>query len=104
MQLAQVDINKEWPLATNTNFQTLGGMVSFFLPKILLAGGIVFFLLIVIAGIGVIKNAGSGDAHTSEQARNFLTYAVIGLILMLGAVGILQIINFLTFGSLQSIL
>src|SRR3989338_4807073 len=101
-QLAQEDLNDRnvWQFADPQFPQTLGGFISYLLPKILLAGGI-FFLLTVIAGFGVVRSAGSGDAHSSEQARNFLTYAVIGLIIMLGAFGILQVINFLTFGSLS---
>lgn len=100
---AQVDLNDRdvWQFADPQFPQSLGGFISYLLPKILLTGGIIFFFLTVIAGFGVVRSAGSGDAHASEQARNFLTYAVIGLIIMLGAFGILQVINFLTFGSLS---
>lgn len=101
-----VDIEDIWPLAykDNPQFQTLGGIVSFFLPKFLLLGGIVFFILIIIGGIGIISGAGSDDAHATEGRKKFLTNAVIGFIIMFGAYWILQIINFVTGGALKDIL
>ena len=101
---AQVNIGSAFPPARNLEFQSLGGIVSFFLPKILLLGGIVFAVLMIIAGVGVISSAGSADAHAQEKARNFLTYAIVGLIIIFGAFWILQIINFVTKGALNDIL
>ncbi|OGG26464.1 hypothetical protein A2960_06320 [Candidatus Gottesmanbacteria bacterium RIFCSPLOWO2_01_FULL_39_12b] len=99
-----LDIADVWSPAQNTNFSSLGGLISFFLPKILLLGAIIFFILIIIAGFGVVINAGNDDAAAKEKARSFLTYAVVGLIIMFGAFWILQIINFLTNGTLGGIL
>ena len=101
-----VNIEDIWPLAYkgNEKFRTLGGIVSFFLPKILLLGGIVFFILIIIAGVGLIAGGGAGDAHATESRKNIITYAVVGLIIMFGAYWILQIINFITGGMLKDIL
>jgi len=98
-----VDIREIWPLAykNNDKFQTLGGIVSFFLPKFLLLGGVVFFILIILAGVGLVAGAGSGDAHATESRKNVITYAVVGLILMFGSYWILQIINYLTGGALK---
>lgn len=104
-QVHAVDINPTtWPLAGPPEFQTLGGMVSYLLPKALIIGGVVFFVLIVIAGVGMIAGAGSDDAQAKEKAKNFLTYAVLGLIIMFGAYWILQLINYLIGGSLNTIL
>ncbi len=104
MQLAQIDIEQEWQLGPGKGgFGSLAELMSSLLPKILLLGGIVFFIIIIIAGIGVITGAGGGDAHDAENKKNILTYAIIGLILMFGAYWILQIINFVTNGSLQSL-
>jgi succinate dehydrogenase/fumarate reductase cytochrome b subunit len=107
MQLAQVDIGQNWRLAGGAGqggFASLSSLVSSLLPKILLLGGVVAFVLVIIAGIGVISAAGSGDSHGMENRKNFLLYAVIGLVIMFGAFWILQIINFVTGGSLQGIL
>ncbi|MBI5452351.1 hypothetical protein HY945_02725 [Candidatus Gottesmanbacteria bacterium] len=106
MQLAQntggVDIGKTFPLAQN--FPTLGSLVSSLLPKVLIFGGVVAFILVVVAGIGVISAAGGGDSSATENRKNFLLYAIIGLVIMFGAYWILQIINFITGGALSGIL
>ncbi len=102
MQLAQVDIAKEWPLAQS--FPSLSSLVSSLLPKILIFGGVISFIVVIVAGIGVIAGAGSGDSQETENRKQILTYALIGLVIMFGAYWILQIINFITGGALQGIL
>lgn len=101
-QAMAVDIGSVWPLATVMP-NTLGGMVSYLLPKALLFGSLVFFVLVIIAGFGLMSGSG-GDPHAQEQAKNFLTYAVLGLVIMFGAFWILQLLNFVTGGSLNSLL
>lgn len=102
MQLAQVDIGKEWKLSGDGKggFASLGDLVSSFLPKVLIVGGIIFFVTIIIAGFGVLSGAGSGDAQGAESRKQILTYAVIGFIIMFGAYWILQLVNFITNGAL----
>lgn len=101
-QLAQIPIGSAWPLSCERGgFCTLSGMVSALLPKILLIGGVIFFILVVIAGVGLIATAGSGDAQGMESRKNFLTYAIIGFIIMFGAYWLLQIINFITNGAVS---
>lgn len=101
MLLADVDISKEWKLAQN--FPTLASLVSSILPNALLLGGVICFIIVVITGFGVVTGAG-GDEHAAEGRKNILTYAIIGLTIMFGAYWVLQIINFITKGSLGNIL
>jgi len=96
---AAVDIGSEWKLA---QFDSLGKLVSTFLPRILLLGGIIFFLLSVYAGFSFMTSAGSDDAQAKEKWRQILTYGVIGLIIMFGAFWVLQIINFI-LGNAQGV-
>lgn len=96
-----VDIEQAFPLARN--FPSLASLISFLLPKFLLLGGIVFFILIIIGGIGIISGAGSDDAQAAEGRKKFLTNAVIGFIIMFGAYWILEIINYITGGALRGI-
>lgn len=106
MKLAQVNIKDFWQLSGEGGkggFSSLADVVSNILPKILLLGALISFIIIIIAGIGVISGAGGGDAHDAESKKNILTYAIIGLVIMFGAYWILQIINFVTNGSLQSL-
>lgn len=102
--LAQVDISKEYAPAKIAQFQTLGGFISSFLPKILIFAGVIFFLLTVIAGVGVIAGAGGGDAQSKEKARSFFTYALIGLTIIFASYWIVQLISFVTFNSLGGII
>lgn len=91
-----------WPWSKN--FTSLADLVSFLLPKALLLGGVIFFILIIIGGIGMIAGAGGADAHAAENRKKALTYSVAGFIIMLGAYWILQIINYITGGALKDIL
>ncbi len=104
MQLAQVNIADPtvWPLAKS--FPTLGDLVSSFLPKALVIGGIIFFVMVIVAGFNVLGSAGSDDAAQKAKWHQVLTYAAVGLVIMFGAFWILQIINRLTGGALDSLL
>lgn len=107
MQLADANIGDIWKWSGGSGkggFSTLADIASTLFPKILLLGSIVAFIIIIIAGFGVLSGAGSGDAQATEGRKQILTYAIIGLIIMFGAFWILQIINFVTNGSLNSIL
>ena len=97
-----VDIKAIWPLADS--FDNPAQIISELFPRILIIASIILFFLIVIAGVGIIAGAGKDDPHAKEKSRNFLTYAVIGFIIIFGAFWILQIINFITGGSLRGIL
>lgn len=100
---AGVNIKDYYPPAST--FSSFGAVISYIFPKILIIGGIIFFVLVVIAGFGVISGAGNDDPHAKDQAKNFLTYAVIGLLIMFGAYWILQILSFiLTNGKSTNLL
>lgn len=106
MQLAQVDISKEWQLSGGDGkggFTSLASLVTFLLPKVLLLGGIIFFIMVIIVGFGILKGAGSEDAQAKEKTKNYLTYGLVGLSIMFGAYWILQIINYITGGSLKNL-
>ena len=76
---------------------TVGGLVSRVLPNVIVAAGVVFFLLIIFFGIGVIKAAGAtGDAKQTAQAKAALTWSIIGFLLVVSAFFILQITETLT--------
>ena len=101
-QAYAVNIQDIWDLAKpGKGFSSLGDFVSFVVPKFMLLAGIIFFFMIVFAGIGMISSAGKGDAHSAEQAKAFLTYGIIGLLLIFCSFWILQVINFVTGGSLS---
>lgn len=99
---AGVDIGSVWKFATT--FPSLSSLVTFFLPRALLFGGIIFFGLVIFAGFQFFATSGSDDAHAKEKWREILTYGVIGLIIIFGAFWVLQIINVITNETLRGIL
>jgi hypothetical protein len=96
-----VDIGTAFPIAQN--FPSLASLISIFIPRLLLAAGIIFFILVIGAGVRVIMMAGGEDPHAQEQAKNFLTLSVTGLIIIFGAYWVLQIINYVTNGTLSNL-
>ena len=107
MQLADVKIGEVWQLSGEngkTGFGTLGDLVSSFLPKILVIGGIIFFIMVIVSGFSILGGAGSDDAAKKAKWHQVLTYAAVGLVIMFGAFWILQIINFITGNALKGLL
>lgn len=104
MLLAQgggVDINQVWQLR---QFSSLKILTERLLPIALTLGGIVFFIMAVVAGFNILSGAGSDDPKAISKWQQTLFSAIIGLILMFVAFWILQIINFVTGGALNSLI
>lgn len=66
------------------------GMVSGFLKLILIVAGLAFFFILVIGGVKWILSGGD-KAHT-EGARNQITAALVGLVIVFSAWAITQLI------------
>ncbi len=91
--LVQADINLNQNLG---NFQpatglTIEGMVSGFIGLILVVAGLAFFFILVIGGIKWILSGGD-KAHT-EGARNQITAALVGLVIVFSAWAIITLIK-----------
>ncbi len=70
---------------------TIPGIVSAFIRLILVLAALVFFFILVIGGIRWI--ASGGDKANTETARNQITAALVGLIIVFSAWAILQLIR-----------
>jgi magnesium-transporting ATPase (P-type) len=70
---------------------TVGGIVSGFIRLILVIAALVFFFILVIGGIRWI--ASGGDKAQTETARNQITAALVGLVIVFAAWAIVQLIN-----------
>lgn len=70
---------------------TIEGMVSGFVGLILVIAGLAFFFILVIGGIKWILSGGD-KAHT-EGARNQITAALVGLVIVFSAWAIIGLIN-----------
>ena len=74
--------------ATNLTVESL---VSGFIKLILVVAGLAFFFILVIGGVKWIISGGD-KAHT-EGARNQITAALVGLVIVFSAWAIIQLIN-----------
>ena len=84
-------------LGSNPKFENIGTLVSSLLPNLLVGAGVIFFFLILGGGFMMIKSAG-GDANAQDtaKAKNAVTFAVIGFLLVISAYFILQIVGVIT--------
>lgn len=72
-------------------------LISYLLPNVMAAAGIIFFLMILGGGFMMVKNAGgSPSAQDTAKAKAALTMGIVGFLLVVSAYFILQIISALT--------
>jgi len=70
---------------------TIGGIISGAIRFVLVIAALVFFFILVIGGIKWI--ASGGDKAQTESARNQITAALVGLVIVFAAWAIVQLIN-----------
>ena len=75
----------------NLGTLTIGGIVSALIKLILIIAFLVFFFYLVYGGIRWIMSGGD-KAHT-ETARSQITSALIGLVIVVSAWAIVELIN-----------
>lgn len=78
------------------NFQSASGLrvetlVPGFLKLILLVAGVVFFFILVVGGVKWIMSGGD-KAHT-EGARNQITAALVGLVIVFSAWAVAELLR-----------
>ena len=78
-------------------FGDIGSLISSLLPNTLVFAGAIFFLLMVGAGFMMIHSAGNdANAQDAAKAKNAVTFAVVGFLLVISAYFILQAIIVVT--------
>lgn len=88
--LAQIKLNDKLGEFSNAKDLRIEGMVSGFLKLILIVAGLAFFFILVVGGVKWILSGGD-KAHT-EGARNQITAALVGLVIVFSAWAITQLI------------
>jgi hypothetical protein len=73
------------------NNLTIGGVVQGLISAVLVLAAIVFFFMLVIGGIRWITSG--GDKGQTEGARNQITAALVGLVIVFSAWAIVQLVN-----------
>ncbi|MCL5433146.1 MAG: pilin [Patescibacteria group bacterium] len=79
---------------TAANLQCLPVVIQNAINWILILAGVVALILVIIAGIKLITS--SGDAKQVEGAKKTLTYAIIGLVVIMLSFFIIRVIAALT--------
>jgi hypothetical protein len=70
---------------------TFGGIVSGLISFVMIIAALVFFFMLVMGGIQWMLSG--GDKAGAEAARNKITAALIGLVIVFSAWAIVQLVN-----------
>lgn len=70
---------------------TLAELISILVKMVLIIGGILVFGFMLFGGIQYISSG--GDKLQAQQARDKITYAIIGLIIIVGAYAIAKVME-----------
>ncbi|MGB9911501.1 MAG: hypothetical protein ACPLKP_02745 [Microgenomates group bacterium] len=100
--LAQVNIGEQFFLKPNkgignvSEYQSLGSLISAILPNVYIIAGVITFILVLVAGLMFIINAGKGDQEASKNWQKTLTASLTGLLIIFLSYWIIQIIEVIT--------
>lgn len=72
---------------------TIGGIISGIIRLLVIVAAVLFFLWLVLGGIKWITSG--GDKAKTEEARQQITAALVGLVIVFSAWAIAQLINVL---------
>ncbi|TSC87666.1 MAG: Uncharacterized protein G01um10145_969 [Microgenomates group bacterium Gr01-1014_5] len=100
-QLAQIDTPDKYGAPFfNSNpkegIKGVGSLVSVILSNVYILAGVVLLILFLWAGFKMIQSAGTRDAQKAAEAKNTLTYAVIGFLIIFASYWIIQIVEAIT--------
>ena len=79
----------------NLQAVSFGNVVEWAIAVVLVLASVIFFFMLVIGGIKWITSG--GDKGKTEAARNQITAALVGLIIVFASWAIMQLVN-LIFG------
>lgn len=86
------DYNQAIGLGSNgTKFDTLGGIISAFLPYLLTIAGLILFGMLIMGGFTML--AGAADKESQEKGKKMLTSALTGFFIIFLAYWIAQILQ-----------
>jgi len=74
----------------------IGAFITNFLNNALIIAGLILLVYMIVAGIGIMSSAGSGNEEKMEKGKKALTSAVIGFIVVFAAYWIVQLISKVT--------
>lgn len=91
LQLLQINLAPGGGLAGDLNTITISGLISALIILILVVAAVVFFIMLLIGGIRWMT--AGGDKAATEAARNQITAALVGLVIVFAAWAILSLVE-----------
>ena len=92
---AQTSVNIKDIFSPAQSFPTIGSLVNVLLRNVLVIAGVFCLVLLILGGFSFIVSAG-GDAKAKEKGKSTITSALTGLVLIIAAYWIIQIIEIIT--------
>lgn len=89
--LTQAEVNLAPPATANIVNFNITQLIRFAITAVLAVAGIIFFFMLVLGGIKWIMSG--GDKGNTEAARNQITAALIGLIIVFSAWAIISLVD-----------
>lgn len=86
-----IDTQKSSAGLGNVTSLTVTGLISGIIRLLVIAAAVIFFFMLVIGGIKWIMSG--GDKGKTEEARNQITAALVGLVVVFSAWAIAQLIK-----------
>lgn len=91
-QMEYTTLNDAIGLGSNgAKFDSLGGIISAFLPYILTIAGLILFGMLVFGGFTML--AGAADKESQEKGKKMITSALVGFFIIFLAYWIAQILQ-----------
>lgn len=78
------------------NIPTVGTFVTTIINNAIAIAGVLAFIFIIIGGFGILSGAGNSDPKKIEQGKQTLTYAVIGLLIVVFSLWFIEAIKLFT--------
>lgn len=72
-------------------FLDIGKILEVFITTIIILGGLYAFIQLAIGGFQYISSA--GDKVHAQAARERITYAILGLVLLVGSIALINILS-----------
>ena len=112
-KLAEIDIGKTFlgpsyggshgSIDPLQNLTGIGSLVSIFLRISFALAGLILLFYFILGGIGMIGSAGKNDPKAAEQAKQTITSAVIGFVVVFTAYWIVKLLGQLLLDNVNII-
>jgi hypothetical protein len=81
-------------------FKDIGSLISTLLPNVIVLAGVILFGIILYGSFKLIIEAGKNQSPQAiQKAKDYLTFGVIGFLIVFSAYFILQIVSLMILGN-----